>query len=205
MKVLFFSILLITLFSCQTNINSRFAGQINEYRENYKKEFLHTDRNPLEMEDLQHLDFYPPDKACMVKARVELLNQQDTLVMKTSSGKFKKYIPFALLKFSLDGQALRLFAYSSIDLKENELYKDYLFVPFTDATNGTTTYGGGRYIDLNKNDIRNHRIRLDFNKAYNPWCAFSYGYNCPVPPKENDLPIEIRAGEKNFRAPVKKK
>jgi len=77
--------------------------------------------------------------------------------------------------------------------------------PFTDETNDEETYGGGRYLDLNRNDISKNRLLLDFNKAYNPWCAFSDGYNCPIPPKSNDLPVKIKAGEKKFLATVKKK
>jgi uncharacterized protein (DUF1684 family) len=73
-----------------------------------------------------------------------------------------------------------------------------LFVPFKDRTNYDATYGGGRYIDLSTKDIVNGRILLDFNKCYNPYCAFADGFNCPIPPDENSLPIEIAAGEKTF-------
>jgi uncharacterized protein (DUF1684 family) len=80
-----------------------------------------------------------------------------------------------------------------------------LFLPFQDETNGDDTYGGGRYMDLKITDIRDNRITLDFNKCYNPWCAYSDGYNCPVPPKSNHLPIEVKAGEKMFKGAYKHK
>ena len=80
----------------------------------------------------------------------------------------------------------------------SEKYKDYLFIPFTDKTSGIETYGGGRYIDLVLSDIVNKTCTIDFNKAYNPYCAYTAGYNCPIPPKENDLPVAIKAGELNF-------
>lgn len=66
---------------------------------------------------------------------------------------------------------------------------------------GTESYGGGRYIDCVINDIRNSTLMLDFNKAYNPYCAYVTGYNCPIPPREKDLPVAIHAGEKNYGKP----
>ena len=60
------------------------------------------------------------------------------------------------------------------------------------------SYGGGRYLDLRMKEIEGDKIYLDFNKAYNPFCAFSAGYSCPIPPKENHLKVAIEAGEKNF-------
>jgi uncharacterized protein len=77
-------------------------------------------------------------------------------------------------------------------------YADYLFVPFTDATTGNETYGSGRYIDLRLGDIKNNTVLLDFNKCYNPYCAYTSGYNCPIPPKENRLAVAVKAGEKVF-------
>ena len=77
--------------------------------------------------------------------------------------------------------------------------KDYLLVPFGDATSGFESYGGGRYMDFNIPDIKNNKVVLDFNKAYNPYCAYVSGkYNCPLPPRENELPVAIFAGEKTF-------
>ena len=78
-------------------------------------------------------------------------------------------------------------------------YANHLFLPFKDATNDVTTYGGGRYIDLEVGDIVDGQFVLDFNTCYNPWCAFSAGYNCPVPPRENHLAVEVKAGEKKFK------
>jgi hypothetical protein len=77
-------------------------------------------------------------------------------------------------------------------------YKNYLFIPFTDVTNGTDTYEGGRYIDISTSDIRDNKLTLDFNKAYNPYCCYTNGYNCPIPPKENELTIAVNAGEMKY-------
>ena len=81
---------------------------------------------------------------------------------------------------------------------ETEKYRNYLFVPFTDATTGKQSYGSGRYLEFYKKDIENNTLQLDFNKAYNPYCAYATGYKCPIPPRENRLSISIKAGEMNF-------
>jgi uncharacterized protein (DUF1684 family) len=88
-------------------------------------------------------------------------------------------------------------------LLKDPKYKDHLFIPFTDGTTYTETYGGGRYIDLSVNDIKNGKIELDFNKCYNPYCAYAGGFNCPIPPVENRLPVAIKAGEKLYGKAVK--
>ena len=82
-------------------------------------------------------------------------------------------------------------------MKVNQL-KDYLFIPFMDATTGEETYESGRYFDFSINDIKENMLLVDFNKAYNPYCAYTAGYNCPVPPKENRINVAILAGEKKF-------
>ena len=80
-------------------------------------------------------------------------------------------------------------------------YRDYLFIPFKDLTNEDATYGGGRYIDAKTTDITSGEMILDFNKSYNPYCAFSDAYSCPIPPDENHLNIKIEAGEQEFAKP----
>jgi len=79
-----------------------------------------------------------------------------------------------------------------------------LFLPFKDFTNNESTYGGGRYINFLDTDIKDGKIEIDFNKSYNPWCAYSDGFNCPIPPKENHIETEVTAGEKNFKGIYKK-
>ncbi len=81
-------------------------------------------------------------------------------------------------------------------------YADYLFIPFTDLTTGDESYESGRYIDLSIPQIFNNKISLDFNKAYNLYCANASGFHCPIPLKENFLPVAIKSGEMNFAAPI---
>ena len=118
--------------------------------------------------------------------------------MNSTGTEKKQYRVYGILKFSIHDTAVELQIYQSRSLMTSEKYREHLFIPFTDKTSGIETYGGGRYIDLNISDIQNTVYVLDFNKAYNPYCAYAAGYNCPIPPKENDLPVAIKAGELNF-------
>lgn len=120
--------------------------------------------------------------------------------MATSGPIKKQYRVYGIIHFKIKNTSLQLNLYQSQTLMLNEQYKNLLFLPFTDATTGKKTYEGGRYIDLDINAIKNKRVIIDFNKAYNPYCAYVSGvYNCPVPPKENHLIIAIRAGEKLYK------
>lgn len=175
-----------------------FATTIAKHREEYKAAFLKEERSPLKEKDLKNLDFYAADSTYAVTAKVELLNDDAVILIPTYSGAPREYLRYAQVKFMLGNQLQVLTLYKSIALSKLAEFKNYLFLPFNDPTNGKETYGGGRYMDLNQLDIQNEQIKLDFNKAYNPYCAFSDGYQCPKPPKENELKLDITAGEKKF-------
>jgi len=160
---------------------------------------------PLGPEDIQHVHYYEPDSAFRVHARVERLHGEQPLRMPTSDGTSKEYVRYAKVRFTVQGNEGELILYRSQDLFMNPLYRDHLFLPFTDLTNGDETYGGGRYIDLSLTDIQNGNVVIDFNEAYNPYCAYSSGYRCPLPPAENDLAIAILAGEKKYTGPIKER
>ncbi|WP_353126567.1 DUF1684 domain-containing protein [Parapedobacter pyrenivorans] len=160
---------------------------------------------PLKQTDIQYLHHYEPDSGYRVQATIELLLNELPFRMPTSDGTSKEYIRYAKARFSIDGEASELTIYRSTDLFVSPAYRNHLFLPFTDETNGGETYGGGRYIDLSVTDIHDGRIAIDFNTAYNPYCAYSGGYRCPVPPAENQLPIAIKAGEKNYTGPIRQR
>ena len=106
---------------------------------------------------------------------------------------------YGILHFILKDTILKLEVYQSQKLMDIKQYEDLLFVPFTDQTNGEQSYENGRYIDLTMDEIKTGYYLLDFNKAYNPYCAYiSNTYNCPIPPKANNLAVAIRAGEMKF-------
>jgi len=148
---------------------------------------------------MQYFDFYEPDSTFRVKCHFTKTKSQSTFSIPTVDGKQKEYYKYGILDFDIKGKKLKLNVYRSLALMKNPKYKNYLFVPFKDLSSGKETYGGGRYLDLETTDIKEDVVILDFNKAYNPYCAFSSGYSCPIPPKENHLNARIDAGEKNFK------
>ena len=182
-----------------------FKEQIATHREIYKAEFVSSEHAPLKEPDLKHLQFFDADSTYKVFARVTLLEGEKAFKMPTYAGTTADYIRYAKLTFDLNGKPVQLTLYKNIALSANPAYKDYLFLPFTDQTNNKETYGGGRYIDLKATAIVDGKIELDFNKAYNPYCAYSDGYRCPIPPEENDLQLEIKAGEKKYLGQKKKR
>ena len=175
-----------------------YTEQIAKHRESYKQDFVKDDYAPLKESDLQRLHFYDADSAFKVIANVEILKNEKIFKMPTYDGTSKEFYRFAKISFVLNGVTVKMTLYKSIALASNPAYKDLLFLPFTDETNNKETYGGGRYIDLSSKEIKDQKIELDFNKAYNPYCAYSDGYRCPVPPEENDLQLEVKAGEKLY-------
>ncbi len=145
------------------------------------------------------LQFFPIDPGFRVTARFEKLEDAPWFNMETSGAVKKIFRVYGFLHFSLHDTLCKLSVYQSKQLMGSSEYADYLFLPFTDKTSGESTYDNGRYIDLTIPELEAVTYLLDFNKAYNPYCAYiSNKYNCPVPPKENDLPVAVRAGEKTF-------
>jgi uncharacterized protein (DUF1684 family) len=136
--------------------------------------------------------FFPFAEKYVVDAKFVRTPGEKPFQMTTSSGMRKTYVKYAEVFFKLDEKEYKLNVYQSQDLLQSAEYRDYLFIPFTDATSGNETYEGGRYIDLNipKGD----HILINFNKAYHPYCAYTDGYNCPIPPAENTLPLKVEAG-----------
>jgi len=136
------------------------------------------------------LSYFPADPAYRVPAALEPDPQTGRAIqMLTSTGQQRATQVMGVLRFVLNGQQLKLEAFA-----EEGSNGERLFVPFTDVTSGHETYGAGRYLDLDRTATGIYVV--DFNTAYNPYCAYNPTYDCPVPPKENRLPVAIRAGEK---------
>lgn len=170
-----------------------------EYQQKLNKEFADSISSPLTQEDLKvfkTLDFYSIDNKYIVEAKFVRTKREKVFEMKTTTTRLPKYKKYGELYFILDGKNFKLNIYQNIDLIKKPGYKDYLFLPFTDLTCGKESYIGGRYLDARI--PKSKTIILDFNKAYNPYCAYNYKYSCPLVPMENDLDIEIRAGVKKF-------
>lgn len=136
------------------------------------------------------LPYYPVDESYRVPAALAVAAPGDVMEMPTSTGQRRRMRRIGALGFTLKETPLKLTAFA----EESDTALMRLFVPFFDRTNGTETYPGGRYLDLERTATGVYD--LDFNRAYSPYCHFNPKYDCPVPPRENRLPIPVRAGEK---------
>lgn len=166
-------------------------GRINaEYRDPKHSPLLPADRA-----HFTALERYAPDPRYRVTATFKA-REGKAFKMKTSTDRLPTYQAVGRLSFVLDGKKLKLSVYRNPELSARPEYANYLFVPFTDLTNGESTYGGGRYLDLE--GPLGATVELDFNKAYNPYCAYGGKYSCPIPPAENHLPVAVEAGVKAF-------
>ncbi len=145
------------------------------------------------------LKYYPVKVAYRVQAKMKLTPNTEFFEMLTSDGKKRLYRQYGILSFKIKDTALTLPVYQSKRLMRMPQYRNYLFAPFTDPTNGNTTYGAGRYLGLYITQQKVDDITLDFNKAYNPYCAYNSSYSCPIPPKANHLNVAIEAGEKQYK------
>ena len=142
------------------------------------------------MDKLLPLAYFTPDTDYVVPASLKLAQERIVIPMPTSTGETRQEERVGVLEFTLKGQAMTLSAF--IEAGSNDLNR--LFVPFSDLTSGTETYAAGRYLDLDRTPTGLYNI--DFNKAYFPYCYYNTTYDCPYPPRENRLPVAIRAGQR---------
>lgn len=194
MKKMLFLLLLLNVVTISAQETSS-----KEFQQTLNKEYGDKEESPLTEEDFKTfkgLDFYPIDEKYIVKATFIRTPEEKIFKMKTTGTRTPEYVKYGQLIFSLDGQEFKLNLYQNIDLIKKEGFADYLFLPFSDLTCGKESYIGGRYIDMRipKSDT----VSIDFNKAYNPYCAYNHKYSCPIVPLENDLQIAILAGVKKF-------
>lgn len=171
-----------------------------KFQQQLNKEFSSKEESPLTEEDFDNfesLEFYPIDSTFTVTASLTFHENSQPFKMQTTTDRLPIYRLYATAKFELHGKQHTLEIYQNEKLILTPEYEDYLFLPFTDLTNGEGSYGGGRYIDLNLPE--GNTIEIDFNQAYNPYCAYNSQYSCPVPPKRNHLDVKIAAGVKSFK------
>lgn len=171
----------------------RFSTTESEFQSSLNALFKDASKSPLKPEDIKTfkgLSFFPVDSSFAVVAKLKKTNTSDFFEMKTSTNRFSKERIFGILSFTIKGINYNLKVYQS----ESSVLEssDYLFLPYLDATNGITTYGGGRYLDLKIPE--GDSVWLDFNKSYNPYCVYNERYSCPIVPRENRLPIKVEAG-----------
>ena len=193
MQKLFY--LLLFLFIAETAV-----AQNDQYKKNviaWQQKYV-ASHEVVKGKDKKYFRFFPIDPSFFVPAIFEKVIDTVGFPMRTSAGTEQHFFTYGTLKFMVKGIVCKLFVYQSEDLMKTPKYKDYLFVPFTDKTTGKESYASGRYLEFYSSDIQGTSLKLDFNGAYNPYCAYANGYHCPLPPKENNLPVAIKAGEMNF-------
>ena len=176
-----------------------YRAEIQAERDSTNAEFADSTRSILLPEDLAEfhgLDYFPADENYRVMATFKPIKNGKTRPLKTSGTRTPLYKPYGTLSFKLNGKKYKLTLYQNVDPSRPEL-RDYLLLAFTDLTNGFETYGGGRYLDYDVSQVKEHMV-IDFNKAYNPYCAYSPKYSCVIPPGENFLKVRIEAGVKKF-------
>ena len=168
------------------------------YRERIKKERVeqdnfmrNSDESPFVQKKEQYhgLTYFEPDLKYRVKARFTSIEDKKIRKLTTSDNTEEEYLEYGHAAFNIDGKEQTLLILENVQ-------DDVLFLAFGDATSAGETYGAGRYLEI-KHDGGNSII-LDFNKAYNPYCAYTTGYSCPLPPRENLLDVAIKAGEKTY-------
>jgi uncharacterized protein (DUF1684 family) len=192
MKKLLTFIFLFSLY--HANGQDIYKDSINAYIASYVK-----GHEVVTGDDKDFFSFFPVDKKYRATADFKRTANSKWFNMETSGSLKKAFRVYGTLHFTINDTAVTLNIYQSQNLMTLSEYKEHLFLPFTDLSSGESTYAAGRYIDLSISDITNDKVVIDFNKAYNPYCAYvSDKYNCPIPPKENQLPVAILAGEKTY-------
>lgn len=198
-KLVLITFFLSIVFCLHAQTDSFHIKDSKAYQVQLNKEFADPETSPLLSEDLkdfQSLDFFPVNKDLIVTADFIRTPGQMPFQMPTTTGRLPVYEKYGEAHFILEGKQVILEIFQSHDLRETEEYKDYLFMPFTDLTNGEETYGGGRYLGLTIPE--GDSIVINFNKAYNPYCAYNGKYSCPRVPVQNHIDAEITAGVKAF-------
>lgn len=148
----------------------------------------HSPLLPQQRAAFRGLRYYPENPALVFEVEPEIFDQPGVVTMQTSTGDEQTYVRWARVRFTVDGREGALTVFRDAE--------GGYFLPFTDAGRGSETYGAGRYLE--PEELAGGRLRLDFNLAYNPYCAYNDAWSCPLPPAENHLPFHVRAGEMTF-------
>lgn len=191
-------ILFISALSCAQDKRPLLGD--TEYQRKQNADFKDALKSPLTVKDrktFNGLDFFDFDSTYVVTANFKRTPNETPFEMPTTTDRKPRYVKYGELTFTIKNEACKLNIYQNIELVKQEDYTNHLFLPFIDETNGEESYGGGRYIDatLPKGDT----MVINFNEAYNPYCAYNPKYSCPVVPLENALNVRVEAGVKAFK------
>ncbi len=204
MYKLFFAISIyavsVILYGCELETNDPFLRR--EHAKRYTRDSLFKlhEQSPIHPNDRKNflsLDYFKPKQEYVVTASYTEISPAQSVYIQDTEGMEQEYFRVAKVSFELTGKPVTLSVFQNAAFINHPEKKDVLFLPFFDQTNGKETYPGGRYLDvLYKSGMQ--QVELNFNDAYNPYCAYSHDYKCPVPPAENKIPFRVEAGEKIF-------
>lgn len=200
MKFFTLSLLLLIVIPAHLAQESKWKESAVRFQDSLNARFLSPETSILLKKDqkgFKGLDFYPIDMSYRVEARFVRTPDEKPFKMPTTTSRKPLYVKYGEAFFSLKGVECKLNIYKSIESLEGGPYADFVFVPFTDLTTGDGTYGGGRYAYI-LNPVED-KLVIDFNQVFNPYCAYSPLYSCPIVPRENDLAVRIEAGVKAFK------
>ena len=201
----FFSILiLVSAVAAQAQTNkefnrSKYLNDLKKERKLKDAEMRTDEHSPIpddEKATFRKLNYYKPSITYRKVASFERFDQATHFLMKTTTERLPEYSLYGVVHFRHKNKSLSLNVYQNIELVKKPGYEKHLFIPFNDETNDNETYGGGRFLDVSETGA--DTLVIDFNKAYNPYCAYNHKYSCPIPPEVNNLIIKIKAGEKKW-------
>ena len=196
-RYLVIAIILVAIFlgwySLQTGeTEEQYIDRILTERAEKETYFSSASDSPFNDIEFKGLSYFDPDQKYRIYAKLIPIEEKRMVNMVTNDDKVKRYREWSIAEFELDNTLNQLTIYE----EATGPFKGKLFLPFADGTSAVSTYGGGRYLDVKKPGTGT--IELDFNLAYNPYCAYAEGFSCPLPPPSNLLDVEINAGEKTY-------
>lgn len=201
MKNTFFLISLLFLFNNCNIPETTYKDTIKQFQYKLNTQYADAVESPLTKEDLptfKRLDFFEIDKSYQIEAELELTPTSPIFEMQTTTERLPLYKKYGIAHFTINGEKCSLSLFKSQNYINTIEHEDLLFLPYNDLSNGTSSYSGGRFIDLETPSKESKTIIIDFNKSYNPYCAYNHKYSCPIPPSENNLPVAIFAGVKSY-------
>ena len=190
-------LLLVSVFSCKQD-KQPILGE-TEWQKEMNADYKDATKSPLKEKDRKEfkgLEFYKFDSTYVVNAKLTRTPDEKPFKMKTTTDRLPNYVKYGVVEFQLEEKTHQLDIFQNLDILEDEGYEDYLFLPFLDNTNGEGSYSGGRYVEARIPE--GDEIILDFNTAYNPYCAYNDKYSCPIVPRSNYVDADVKAGVKAF-------
>jgi uncharacterized protein (DUF1684 family) len=177
------------------DVGANAMSELEDFRADKDEFFRDHPQSPLRMEQratFEGLSYFPPDDGLVIRAPLETegVDLDEVIVMPTTTGGEQRYRRAGVVRFEVEGRPAQVTLYGSHE-------QDELFLPFRDATSGSESYGAGRYLEVDPPTM-DGTVVIDFNYAYNPYCAYNPDWSCPIPPGENWLAVPIRAGERSF-------